>query len=244
MAKQYMIKWKQTDYLSLGRAVSNFNKQVNKLKSSESDLILPDVVDYSEIKSGITTRKELNRIISSLRRFSNPSKQKAIKLDSGIEITAWEYTELKSERRRAERRLTGELSGLEAISSFGTGNTRINEIKSTLQSLYKLESMSGFEFNRIRKRIKLQGASDYEIKQAQRFKDNFIKEYKGLGRKEIVKFAESFNNPIEFWERIKGSSFAKMQEWYDEAKGTVQFAMESDERYEMELNKLGLSLEE
>lgn len=194
------------------------------------------------MKSGITTRQELKRLIGSLQRFSNPSKQKAVKLESGIEITSWEYTELKRERRRAERRMTGELAGLEA--TLGTGNKRINEISGTINSLYKLETVKGEEFNRIRKRIKYQGVNDYEVKRAMVFKERFIKTYETLGRKEIVEFAKSFRNPLEFWEAIKDSEFKNLEEWYDEAKGTVQFAMESDERYTYELSKLGLSREE
>ena len=194
------------------------------------------------MKSGITTRQELNRLIGSLQRFSNPSKQKAVKLESGIEITSWEYTELKRERRHAERRMIGELAGLEA--TLGTGNKRINEISGTINSLYKLETVKGEEFNRIRKRIKYQGVNDYEVKRAMVFKERFIKTYETLGRKEIVEFAKSFKNPLEFWEAIKDSEFKNLEEWYDEAKGTVQFAMESDERYTYELSKLGLSKEE
>lgn len=242
MAKQSMIRWNRSDYGKLSYAVRKFNENLRKLDSIESDLILPDPVDYKELKSGITTRQELNRLIGSLQRFSNPSKQKAVKLESGIEITSWEYTELKRERRRAERRMTGELAGLEA--TLGTGNKRINEISGTINSLYKLETVKGEEFNRIRKRIKYQGVNDYEVKRAMVFKERFIKTYETLGRKEIVEFAKSFKNPLEFWEAIKDSEFKNLEEWYDEAKGTVQFAMESDERYTYELSKLGLSREE
>lgn len=243
MSKQSMIKWKQSDYLKLGRSISNFNKQVNKLTSKENEVILPDTLSYKDIKAGITTRKEFNRIVNSLQKFSNPDKQKAVKLDSGVQITKWEYTELKKNRNRAVARMNDELIGLEAISSFGTGNKRINEIKATIESLYDLETLTGAEFRRIKSRINYQGKTDFEIGQAQRFKDNFIKEFKGLGRDEIVKYAESFKNPVEFWESIKDTAFANLQEWYDEAKGTVQFAMESDERYEAEIEKLGLSIE-
>lgn len=246
MAKQSMIRWKRSDYGNLQKAINRFNKTIKELESIESDLVLPDPVNYKNVKSGITTRGELNRIIGSLQRFSNPAKQKAVKLDSGIEITQWEYTELKRERRRAERRLTGELAGLEA--TLGTGNKRINEIKGTITSLNNLETVLGEEFNRIRKRIKLQGVSDYDMKKAKQFQDNFIKAFKNLKdksgkrikRKEIVEFAKSFSNPIDFWEAIKDSEFIELQEFYDEAEGLTSFRMGSDERYEYELGKLGL----
>lgn len=246
MAKQSLIRWKRSDYGSLQKAVNQFNKTIKELESVESDLILPDPIKYKDVKSGITTRQELNRIIGSLQRFSNPSKQKAVKLDSDIQITQWEYTELKRERRRAERRLTGELAGLEA--TLGTGNKRINEIKGTIKSLNKLENVTGEEFQRIRERIKSQGVSDYDMKKAKQFQENFIKAFsnlknkkgKRIKRKEIVEFAKSFTNPIDFWEAIKESEFIELQEFYDEAEGLTSFNMGSDERYNFELKKLGL----
>lgn len=238
MAKQYNIKWNRSDIGKLSSAVSMFNKTIKKLESAESDLVLPDVVDYKELKSGITTRQELNRIIGSLRRFTNPAKQKAIKLDSGIEITAWEYTELKAERRRAEKRLTGELFGLEA--TLGTGNKRINEIRGTIASLQKLETATGEDFKRIRERIKVQGTSDFNRKKAKTFQDNFIKAFRGMGRKEIVEYAQKFKDPEEFWNAIKDSGFSNLQEFYDESEGILRFSMDSDERYFYELEQLGL----
>lgn len=238
MAKQYNIRWNRSDIGKLSSAVRQFNKTIKKLESAESDLVLPDVVDYKELKSGITTRQELNRMIGSLRRFTNPAKQKAIKLDSGIEITAWEYTELKAERRRAEKRLTGELFGLEA--TLGTGNKRINEIRGTIASLQKLETATGEDFKRIRERIKVQGTSDFNRKKAKTFQDNFIKAFKGMGRKEIVEYAQKFKDPEEFWNAIKDSGFSNLQEFYDESEGILRFSMDSDERYFYELEQLGL----
>lgn len=238
MAKQYNIKWNRSDIGKLSSAVRQFNKTIKKLESAESDLVLPDVVNYKELKSGITTRRELNRMIGSLRRFTNPAKQKAIKLDSGIEITAWEYTELKAERRRAEKRLTGELFGLEA--TLGTGNKRINEIRGTIASLQKLETATGEDFRRIRERIKVQGTSDFNRKKAKTFQDNFIKAFKGMGRKEIVEYAQKFKDPEEFWNAIKDSGFSNLQEFYDESEGILRFSMDSDERYFYELEQLGL----
>mgnify|MGYP002513053687 CR=1 FL=1 len=238
MAKDYNIKWTRSDYGKLSQAISQFNKNIKKLEAVESELILPDVVNYKDLKSGITTRQELNRMIGSLRRFTNPAKQKAIKLDSGIEITAWEYTELKAERRRAEKRLTGELFGLEA--TLGTGNKRINEIRGTIASLQKLETATGEDFKRIRKRIKVQGTSDFNRKKAKTFQDNFIKAFKGMGRKEIVEYAQKFKDPEEFWNAIKDSGFSNLQEFYDESEGILRFSMDSDERYFYELEQLGL----
>lgn len=64
------IRWKKGDFITLGKAVSAFNKKRNLLLSEDNKLYFPDEIDYKEVKNNITTRQELNRIIKSLKRFS------------------------------------------------------------------------------------------------------------------------------------------------------------------------------
>lgn len=70
MGTQSKIRWKQGDYIKLGRAVADFNKKVNKLQAEENKLYLPNLIEYKEAKENITTRQELNRLVNSLRRFN------------------------------------------------------------------------------------------------------------------------------------------------------------------------------
>ena len=69
LPKQSKIRWQRGDYITLGKAVSQFNKKINELQKEESKDYLPDTLEYKEVKENITTRKELNRVINSLRRF-------------------------------------------------------------------------------------------------------------------------------------------------------------------------------
>ena len=48
------IRWSRSDYIKLGKAVSSFNKTVGNL--SNSGIVLPDLLNYNDLKSGITTR--------------------------------------------------------------------------------------------------------------------------------------------------------------------------------------------
>lgn len=236
MARNYNIKWKKEDYLTLRKAVNTFNKQVKKLESAESDVILPDIITYKDLKSNITTRQEYNRIIASLRKFSIPSQQKAIKTEGDIEITKWEFSELKKARKRASSRLSSELSGL--TQTLGTGNKRINEIKATIESFNNLEKFNKETFLRKRKVILNQGRSDYLFSKNKTFQENFIKVYKKIGRKEIVKLAQSFKNPNDFWEFISDSNLADLEERYDEDEGLTQFSAQKDDNYFAELERL------
>ena len=72
------IKWQQKDYVTLGKAVANFNKKINELNKEEKKLYLPDTITYKEVKENIVTRNELNRVIKSLKRFSNPRSRRYI----------------------------------------------------------------------------------------------------------------------------------------------------------------------
>lgn len=40
------MRWNRTDYLTLGRAVANFNKTIRKLQTEENKLYLPEPVEY------------------------------------------------------------------------------------------------------------------------------------------------------------------------------------------------------
>ena len=92
---QSKIRWQQKDYLSLGRAVANFNKKINKLQSEEKKLYLPELKNYKEIKQNIQTRSELNRIINSLKRFSKEGAEDLYVTKAGEQITKWERQELR-----------------------------------------------------------------------------------------------------------------------------------------------------
>lgn len=106
------IRWTRGDYIRLGQAVSLFNKTVNAHKSAENKLYLPEEREYQELKSRITTRKELNRVISSLRRITNENALELISLESGQTLTKYEYAELKKQRTIASRRLAKDLTAL------------------------------------------------------------------------------------------------------------------------------------
>lgn len=58
------------DYITLGKAVSNFNKKIREIRNEENKLYLPEEQNYKDIRNEIVTRSQLNSVINSLRRFS------------------------------------------------------------------------------------------------------------------------------------------------------------------------------
>ena len=61
MAKQYNIRWKQGDYIKLGKAVAEFNRKISKIQTEENKMYLPAFEKYEW---------QFNRVINSLKRFS------------------------------------------------------------------------------------------------------------------------------------------------------------------------------
>lgn len=55
------IRWKHGDYISLGKAVANFNKKINELKTEENALLLPDEISYSELKRRYINKKRIKQ---------------------------------------------------------------------------------------------------------------------------------------------------------------------------------------
>ena len=81
-----MIRWTRSDYAKLSYAVRQFNKKVSELEKLEGN-VAPEEFDYREVRDSIYSRKELNRVIKSLKRINRESQQKIRTLDSGEQIT-------------------------------------------------------------------------------------------------------------------------------------------------------------
>lgn len=215
---QSKIRWKRGDYIRLGRAVSDFNRKINKLQTEENKLYLPDTISYQNLKENITTRQELNRMVNSLRRFQRDDATELYTTQAGEQITKWERRELGIQTGIAKRRLNRELSQLNEPMETGysrvqMGSMRANQIKAQIKRLNKLENLKGSEFKNLKKSIKIQGTSDFSMKRAITYRDNYIiemKKYSGFDNYE--KFMEKLNsikNPTDFYNFVSKNEITK-----------------------------------
>ena len=217
-----LIRWKRGDYIKLGQAVSRFNKIINELDTDERDF-LPDLKNYQEIKEHITSRKELNRIIKSLRRVDTENLLNTKILDSGEEISKWEYQELNKARRRAFRNLELERESiLKDRPSIGMGDERLSEIHVIEQSFNDLENRSGKELERLKTRIFSVGRSDYKLSRDELFRRNFYTSLEGISNFQnyevLKKELDKIKNPTKFYEFVKKSPvLMDLFLWYKES---------------------------
>ena len=208
---QSKIKWKHGDYVRLGQAIAQFNKKINALQAEERKLYLPDIIDYTEKKETIVTRNELNRFIKSLKRFSLEGAEELYKTEAGEEITKWEHKELLTQARIAKNRLQAELTKLEepmenGYSRVQMGSQQAKQIKRQIENLSELENKKGYEFKRLKERIKNIGTTDYTMRKAIIYRENYLKEMEKYSHFEnydkLMLRMKAITNPIKFFEFV------------------------------------------
>lgn len=214
MAREGMIRWKQGDYIRLGRAVAAFNKKVKSLDSAMGQLGLPDIINYQELKSQIVTRKELNRQIEALKQFKTEGAER-LSEKTEEPITEWEYQQLSKMRDVAVRKAKAELRTLEmpnvqGISRVQMGSERASALRGSIESLKKLETAKGKQFQDITARIKYFGTADASMRHAIVFRENYLNEmekYSSFRRyNELMDYLYSIKNPLDFYNTLNGTS--------------------------------------
>ena len=212
------INWRQGDFIRLGQAVARFNKKINELQAEENKLYLPETISYKEAKENITTRRELNRLINSLRRFQREGADDLYKTQSGEEISKWERRELGIQSRIAQSRLQNELKSLNEPTESGfsraqMGSMRVREINAQIKNLKNIENVVGYEFNRLRDRLSRMGTSDYTMKKAIVFRENYLKEMEKYSHfdnyEKLMKKLRSFTNPVSFFNFVSQNELTR-----------------------------------
>lgn len=211
MANESRISWKKGDYITLGKAVAKFNKKINELNAEERKLYLPELINYQEVKENITTRKELNRVLNSMRRFSKEGAEELYTTKAGEQITKWERQELGIQSRIAQQRLKLELEELNIPNEQGftrvqMGSMRAREIEAQIKNLKQIETKKGYEFKRLQERIQTAGTSDYIMKKSIIFQKNYLKEMEKYSHfdnyDKLMLRLKAIKNPINFYKYV------------------------------------------
>lgn len=220
-----VIRWTRSDYQKLSYAVRKFNEKINELEALELDY-LPEQYNYSDLRDSIYSRRELNRIIKGLNRFTTKeSQQRMITLPSGEEITRWEYSELKKAMRRSQDRIGEMARGL--VENYNVmGDKEFKQLLRTKESIQDLFNRSGYEFRRTAGRTATWGKTDYELYRAGIFRENFMKALKQMRNYKNYKLLkqklESIENPIGFYNYIKQSDILSDLFLFYKDKATAQ----------------------
>ena len=107
-----MIRYNKELVSKINKTVRNYNAKINRLQKINPSLALPEKVTATSIRNMSDNRKELNRNLEKLKRFSKRGAENTIILPSGEFISEYELKELKRESARLQRNLTRRINEL------------------------------------------------------------------------------------------------------------------------------------
>lgn len=248
-----MIRWKRGDYIRLGRAVSEFNKEIEK-NENLGDSLLPQKIEYKELRDRIQTREGLNSYINSLKRIKLPGSFDIVQLENGEQITAYEKGELEKGRKSAMTILSNQIKEQEAKTKIELAidsdiklpqafkSKKQKELEAKLRDYKKLYNLTGKDF---KKRAKELGIYPNELryKRAWTFRENYMKvmreKYKDFENfDKFEKWARKHKNPIKFYEALPDGEFYPDDLQY---QSDVVF---SQENFNSFLENFGIKIEE
>lgn len=246
-----LIRFRRKDVGKLSYAVRQFNKKIRELEGLEREFA-PEEVDYRSIKANITSRREFNRVIKSLKRFTREHQEDIVTLDSGENISKWERHELNLATKRATRSLTTEYMKevQKPINIFGMKSDRISQIEATLKSINNIENTKGNIFRKLKERIFKIGVTDKELKRAKIFKQNYLEGLKDKQFKTFKNYKVFMNyintklkNPQKFYDTIsKSETLSNFFFWYDSSEGIISFGgfLSNEDAFNTGLQELGI----
>ena len=220
-----MIRWTRSDYAKLSYAVRQFNKKVSELEKLEGN-VAPEEFDYREVRDSIYSRKELNRVIKSLKRINRESQQRIRTLDSGERITQWELSELKKAQKRAVGRTTDKARAIVESDINVMGDREFKQLIRTKESIEDLFNRVGSDFKRTAKRTLNGGKTDYDLWKASIFRDNYMKALEEMSNYRnfdlLVNKLKSIENPIQFYNYVGQSNILSDLFIFYKDKATAQ----------------------
>lgn len=239
MSKRSKIRWREADQKELARVVKNYNAKLSRVMKNNTDenVILPDRMSIREIKAQVVTRDDLNRVLNSLKRFSEKGSEEIIESKYGAKITKYQKQELTIRnavinRRRAQQKK--ELENLQ-VTSRGkpTGATRLEMDSIVMNSLehrpfnFESKKPSDMEsFIRTTNRMS-----------AQAFHDEGV----GLGKEVYIKALENVfgkTDEIEELSEIIRNHPNFMRIYYTETEADVNFIYDPlDQRRKLNIIK-------
>ena len=245
-----LIRWKRGDYIKLSKAVASFNRKVNKLTTDDSKY-LPELRNYKEIKNSIMTRKELNRVVNSLKKFKAEGMEKKIELPSGQTLTKWEYNQMKLARNRAIGKLQDERMGLVQKSferPIGVmGNKRLRAINRTIDRYKGIEYQEGSNFKASLESLSKAGRFDAELLKFEQYRTNFMNALEEMSTydnyEELQYKLSQIKNPKDFYDFVRQSPELMDLFLYYKDKATAQTYggyVSNQDAFNAGLEKLGI----
>lgn len=220
-----LIRWSKGDYLTLGRAVADFNRKIKKLETEENKLYLPEQITYKQVKETILSRSKLNDVLRSLRSFDQSTAAIVINRQTGQAMTEWESSENIIKQGRAVKVLQDRAKNLKAVLDKTSKYSRkrsqelrlqYEEALENLREIQEAREKSILPYKTYKQMLEKLGDLDYSLIKATVYRQNYMhaiedtySNYKGydllkskLDRIQNPKYFYNYVNRSKFFENI------------------------------------------
>lgn len=179
MAIRYDKKLNQ----EINRTIKNFNQKIARLEKQEREL-LPSKITKKDLKESVYSRRQLQRKLKELQRFSKRGAEDIITTRGGVRLTKYELNEIKRENARIKRNITREINRLKVNKPkiFGKsqsatfsqmGDTDYLNLVARRKALEKdINKLSREEFERFTKLVEKTGRNQEYMNNI--FKENYF----------------------------------------------------------------------
>ena len=232
---------------NINNIVRNFNAKVRRLEKSSEELYIPEKVSVNELKASAQNRRELDRMLKDLQRYSERGMEKTVRFASGIEMSKYQSELLKRNLRIAKAKTTRDISNFKStpIKVFGIPQNTPHEYDEAYLNLKAQRERLDKDISRLsKKELERLNANINDILESYKLDEQYKENWLDMLEKLSYYGTISDDKRMIIAERIKNispSNFAKMyrneksikaiQELYKDVirnKGNVDEETESD----------------
>ena len=186
MAIRYDKKLNQ----EINKTIKNFNQKVARLEKMGREL-LPSKITKQQLKESSYNRKDLQRKLKQLQRFSKRGIEEIVETKGGVKLTKYELQNIKKENARIKQSITRRINELKTqkpkvfgkvqASTFSEmGETEFLNLVARRKALDKdVEKINAEELNRLKKL--LQKSANKKAYMDNVFKESYFKMLADLG---------------------------------------------------------------
>lgn len=180
MAIRYDKKLNQ----EINKTIKNFNQKVARLEKMGREL-LPLKITKQQLKENSYNRKDLQRKLKQLQRFSKRGIEEVVETKGGVKLTKYELQNIKRENKRIKQSITRRINelkvqkpkifGKEQASTYSQmGDSEFTNLVARRKALEKnIEKIDIDELNRLKKLLEKTGNKKVYMDNV--FKESYFK---------------------------------------------------------------------
>lgn len=236
---------------SISSIVRNYNAKIRRLEKSTEEFILPELTSVKEVKETARNRRELNRMLRDLQRFSERGMERIVSFPSGVQMSRYQVETLKRNLRIAKAKATREIKSFQStpIRVLGIPQNTPHEYDESYINLTTQREKLDKDISKLSKREleRLQSNINdilYSYEMEEQYKNNWLdmfdklSYYGGVDKDKIEEIKKRLKNlsPTNFTKLYRNEKSIKaIQEYY---KLIIQNKFKSDPELETEINDI------